>query len=311
MRRHLATAALALVLLIAGTDVAGAALAPDPPPPPASNASDRQRVQTKPDINIQKTADGADGMTSQEENRARPASTGSSGPARPVECVFISGDGSGGMAFAWKPEVLGKEGAPAAGLRVRRICYYLDSPNDDYLVDYEMTWPGWDAWFAAPEAPEEIAIRNVVTFSQRLPLPEVRTFPALDRQVVNVKTWFRVDNYASDTYVPRDTPGITVTMMAEPVRSEWVVGGKVVETCAGAAGAGRVWEDTFHEGTDTTPCGHAFFRSTSKGEADEITVRVTYAMSWSASDGRSGALGEVRRERDYPMHVREIQAVGR
>ena len=202
----------------------------------------------------------------------------------------------------WATASLTRENAPPAGRTMSYWCIWSDSGQTYF--DQKIVFPGYDAWAGiTTPTPAQAAAAQLAKFEQRLPLPTVRAWPTLDRQVVGIETWFRIDTFGTADE-PIDALGVVGNMHAQPNRTEFRIGGELVDTCVGA---GRVWEDGLNSDLDKTDCGHSFHRSYPPGT--ELTVSVIYDMSWAASTGDGGPLGEVTRTAVFPMHVRSYEAI--
>ena len=256
-----------------------------------------------PKVDAERTPDGQKGEVTTPGRERRPAA-GPAKPTRPARCSYTKSANTPEAAvndiWVWNFATGTRESAPAEGTPVQRYCEWLDTK--EMYSSNEIAFPGYDALLGTV-TPVEVAEAQLATFEQRLPLPGVRAWPALDRQVVGIETWFRVD-----TYTVADQPfaelGVTGNLHAEPHRIDLSVDGQIVDTCTTA---GRVWEDHLNSDIDNTDCGHAFHRSHPAGTP--LTISVTYAISWTASTGDGGPLGDITRTTVQPMHVRSYEAL--
>lgn len=147
---------------------------------------------------------------------------------------------------------------------------------------------------------------------ERLPLqaPAVATSPdAGQEQLVGVSTWLWVaGGWAPQTAVA-SVPGVSVTVLAEPVRVSWVMGDGGTVVCDGP---GRPFDRRLPEVAQSTDCSYAYARSSAgqPGERFTVTATVTWRVSWSATGVAGGGdLGEVTRSASVPLRVAEGQAV--
>ena len=58
------------------------------------------------------------------------------------------------------------------------------------------------------------------------------------------------------------------------------------------------------------PCGHTYLQRTPDDQPHQMTYTITYALTWSTSDGRSGSLGTFDRSVTFDYDIDEIQTVG-
>jgi hypothetical protein len=138
-----------------------------------------------------------------------------------------------------------------------------------------------------------------------LELPEPRANPPVTaEQLVGVKTWLWLDRAdwqpASATAT---VPGISATVTATPVATEWAMGDGETEHCDGPG-------TPYTDGARTTDCGHVYsIASTNEsGGLYDAMVTVVWRVRWTASDGTGGDLGTLRRTTPFQLQVGERQA---
>ncbi len=189
---------------------------------------------------------------------------------------------------------------PEAGQIYVFIC--LDSATGEAthtsFVLYDPANPFGDLY--AGERAAEVAV-------ERLPLPDPDLWlspPASAFQLVGVPTWFWVGEGWVGQSATASVAGIAATVAAVPV--SLVVdpgdGGGLVE----CEGAGVVWVEGRSSG-----CTHTFTRS-SRHEVSgryPVVATVSWAVSWTATDGTSGDLGTLTRSTTLDVLVQEAQAV--
>jgi hypothetical protein len=141
-----------------------------------------------------------------------------------------------------------------------------------------------------------------------LPLPGVATSPRRDLdQLVNLPTWLWVDNWAP-VVGTASSPALTVTVTARPRVVSWQMGdGSAALVC----GAGTPWNATLREEQQRSDCTHTYRRSSANepGQRFTATATMTWDVSWSASNGESGALGSAVRSESFQLRVAEGQAI--
>jgi len=145
--------------------------------------------------------------------------------------------------------------------------------------------------------------------------PVVRTSPpAAGRQIVNVKTWFWVDNW-DELDAGGQADGYTIRLHARPA--------ELVIDPGDGTGEIRCTRETAiawaKDGPGDTRCGHAYFKKSADqpDKAFHATARMTYQdVTWSV-DGPTGPaagapLPEITSgDTDLRLVVHEVQAVGR
>lgn len=188
---------------------------------------------------------------------------------------------------------------PEAGQIYAFIC--LDASGEathTSFVLYDPANPFGDLY--AGERAAEVAV-------ERLPLPDPDLWlspPVSAFQLVGVPTWFWVGEGWVGQSATASVAGIAATVAAVPV--SLVVdpgdGGGLVE----CEGAGVVWVEGRSSG-----CTHTFTRS-SRHEVSgryPVVATVSWAVSWTATDGTSGDLGSLTRSTTLDVLVQEAQAV--
>jgi len=147
---------------------------------------------------------------------------------------------------------------------------------------------------------------------KRLPLeaPGLATSPDVGQvQLVGAPTWLWVAGGWAPRTAVASVPGVSVTVLAEPVRVSWDMGdgGRLV-----CDGPGRPFDRRLPEAAQSTDCSYAYPRS-SAGQPEGqfvVTGTVTWRVSWSAAGAAGGGdLGEVTRSAAVPLRVAEGQAL--
>jgi hypothetical protein len=144
-----------------------------------------------------------------------------------------------------------------------------------------------------------------------LPLPTPHTNPS-GEQLVNVPTWLWVDgqNWHELSSVAA-VPGVSVTVVAAPVRSVWSMGDGSQVTCTGA---GTPFDPSRSDPAATSSCTYTYRRS-SDGEPNrefQGSVTVQWSATWAVSGAPGGgALGSLSRTTAFSTTVSEVQALNR
>ncbi|MDP9440645.1 MAG: hypothetical protein M3P34_00360 [Actinomycetota bacterium] len=141
-----------------------------------------------------------------------------------------------------------------------------------------------------------------------LPLPEPITSPDDWSTIVNFSTWLAVADWSPAT-AEAAVSGLATTVVATPLRAVWDMGDGTQVVCAGP---GRRYDFSVPDDEQRTDCFHTY-RTSSAGagpdDAYEASVTVVYQVTWSATDGSGGDLGELPVTRRFPMEVGEVQAL--
>jgi hypothetical protein len=136
--------------------------------------------------------------------------------------------------------------------------------------------------------------------------PIVQTNPPTN-QLVGLPSWFWIDTPWTPVEVSAGVSAVTATVTARPRVVDWDFGDGARMSCAGP---GTPYDP------DRTPdssgaCTHVFEHPSfdEPGGVRAVTATVTYSVSWSATDGGAGDLGEVTRASTVLVRVLEVQAV--
>lgn len=140
-----------------------------------------------------------------------------------------------------------------------------------------------------------------------LPLPGVRTSPpAGNDQLVNLPTWLWVEDWTPRRASAAEGP-LTVTVVATPRSVTWRMGDGSSVVC----GRGRPWDPALREEQQATDCSHTYTRSSATQPDLKYQARatMTWDVTWTATNGESGSLGQANRSVDFTMRVAESQAI--
>jgi hypothetical protein len=147
--------------------------------------------------------------------------------------------------------------------------------------------------------------------TKKLPKPVLVLSPDLAvGGYVNFETWLSLADPGPVT-ASSAIPNLSATAAARVVRIEWSPGDGSLVTCEpfGALPPSPAY-------TGPAPCGHTFTQPSVKkaaGTSDDRfhgSVTLVWAASWTATNGASGDLGEVRSTTPFVYRVREIQTIG-
>ncbi|MEP7046005.1 MAG: hypothetical protein ABI949_04965 [Ilumatobacteraceae bacterium] len=164
--------------------------------------------------------------------------------------------------------------------------------------------------YIGPHTPTDIARVAYDMVASLVPRPEVAFSPPVDKMIVNFETWLGVTPSDPITATAA-VPGLSATVTAQATAIEWTTGSRV----AGDASTidCRPWGSTLaaSDGCVWTPAYPSVQKVT--GTTDERyhgSVTVVWQVSWQASNGASGTLGELRTTTPVEMRVQEIQTIG-
>ena len=134
--------------------------------------------------------------------------------------------------------------------------------------------------------------------------------PPIDKLIVNFETWLGLTPSAPIT-ATASIPNLTATVTARATSIEWTTGSQIAGdttliTC-------KPWGSTesAQDGCSWTPRYPSVEKAT--GTTDHRyhgTITIVWTVSWRASNGSNGALGELRTTTPIEMTVQEIQTIG-
>lgn len=207
--------------------------------------------------------------------------------------------------------------SPAARLRprVRRVST-APKPVPRFPVCMVPLGEGGDGPCAPPDPPPAVDKPVLATPTQlarsagqrtELPLPGIRTSPPTDAdQLVNLPTWMWLANWEPQTATATEG-GLTVTVTATPRRVVWRMGAGDPVVC----GAGRAWNPDLREEQQSSDCTFTY-RASSANQPDlmyRASATMVFDVTWSATNGESGSLGQASTTTDFRMRVAEGQAL--
>lgn len=140
-----------------------------------------------------------------------------------------------------------------------------------------------------------------------IPLPGVRTSPPAGAdQLVNLPTWLWVEDWTPRRASATEGP-LTVTVVATPRSVTWRMGDGSSVVC----GRGTPWDPALREEQQSTDCSHTYKRSSATQPDLKYQARatMTWDVTWTATNGESGSLGQANRSVDFTMRVAEGQAI--
>ena len=133
-------------------------------------------------------------------------------------------------------------------------------------------------------------------------LPDVATSPPRSGvQLVGVPVWFWVNNYRPVS-VTAAIPGLSATLIATPTKTVITPGDDTSVTCSGP---GVEYDPMVSYKDQKSTCSHVYDQHGPYTAA----VTVTWALTWTASDGQAGTLPVVDRIARFPLRIQEAEAV--
>ncbi|HET7489162.1 MAG TPA: hypothetical protein VFJ85_14620 [Acidimicrobiales bacterium] len=153
----------------------------------------------------------------------------------------------------------------------------------------------------APQLASEVAQRT------QLPLPEIHTSPPDGaEQLVNLPTWMWVTNWRPSS-ASATAGSLTVTVTAKPRRVVWRMGAGQPVACL----AGKAWNPALREEDQSSDCTFTYLESSAHQPRLRYPASATmvFDISWSATNGESGSLGQASTTTNFSMRVAEGQAL--
>ena len=164
--------------------------------------------------------------------------------------------------------------------------------------------------YVGPSSPADIARVAYQQVSALVPRPEVTFSPPIDKMIVNLETWLGITPQSSVTATAA-IPGLSATVTAQATGIEWATGSRVsgdtdLITCqpwgsTEVAKGGCAWTPRYPSVAKVTDTADLRYHG---------TVTIVWQVSWQASNGASGALGELRTTTPVEMVVQEVQTIG-
>jgi hypothetical protein len=164
--------------------------------------------------------------------------------------------------------------------------------------------------YVGPHTPVDIAqvaYQKVVTL---VPDPQVSFSPPIDKMIVNFETWLGITPSPPITATAA-IPGLSATVTAQATGIEWVTGSQVAGDTTTIVCEPWGSTESAQDGCSWTPKYPSVEKVT--GTTDQRyhgTVTIVWQVSWVASNGAGGSLGELRTTTPIEMVVQEIQTIG-
>ena len=166
----------------------------------------------------------------------------------------------------------------------------------------------WDPATPPTLAPGAEVLAQMAANGMVLPVPGVRTWPPSGGTgLVNLPVWLHVDNWQTIS-ASASAGGITATVEAVPVRSEW----DMDEGTVNCTSAGVAYNPALRPDPSSSSCSFTYTRSS--GTRPDLTFHnsavVVWRMRWYATNGQGGDLGELTSPAaEFTFQVEESQAL--
>jgi hypothetical protein len=173
---------------------------------------------------------------------------------------------------------------------------------------------------SAPVSPGQLAVQA----ANYLPLPAPRihhnpgSAEGRPQTVVGVPTWFWVDRSTYSTlHQTTSAGGVTATVTAEPVSTEWTTGSAHAPGMV-CRGPGVPYDESRQPTAQSTYCSTIYGHSSATEPQNGLspndrffngTVTTVWRVSWVGTGGVQGTLPDLRRTSRFRLAVAEIQAV--
>jgi hypothetical protein len=226
-------------------------------------------------------------------------------PARRRQCELHAAPAGPGGTQGENQHLPTFEGGLVEGEWYYQSCHYLDSGELASSRYWQYTpgqpaTPGPDLAELARQAYDEIPLAFPVPY----------TSPAIDiRQLTGLPTWLWVDPASWQAQRASATlAGFTVEVTATPDRIVWDLGDRTAPvTCSGPGTA----FDPARGDDQRTDCSHVYqFVSTNEpGGVYRAAATMVWSVTWAASTGATGSLGEASRTTRFDMRVEDLEAV--
>ncbi len=194
---------------------------------------------------------------------------------------------------------------------------YFEGSDEDFLKLSEEFRAGGSVRFIpgggqppAPPVPGQV-VAQAVRRALRVPAPAISTNPAIgpsSATVVGVPTWVWATPATVRTATVTATAGATTATVTITATGLAISAPDATTSCTGW---GQPWDPaTSQEGG--TDCAITFNRSSAHlGGTTPLSVSTTYHITWSATDGASGALEDLTTTTTTPITVAEIQTTNK
>ena len=164
--------------------------------------------------------------------------------------------------------------------------------------------------YVGPHTPVDVARVAYQKVASLVPDPEVAFSPPVDKMIVNFETWLGITPSPPIT-ATATIPGLSATVTAEPTDIEWTTGSHVAGDTTTISCQPWGSTESAQDGCSWTPAYPSVEKVT--GTTDQHyhgTVTIVWQVTWEATNGAQGSLGELRTTTPIEMVVQEIQTIG-
>lgn len=181
----------------------------------------------------------------------------------------------------------------------------------------QATWTVWDP--AIPPAsqvpaPPAVELGQQALRQLQIPVPAVAFWPADIPALVRFPVLLHVENWGVLS-ATATAGGLSATVTATPVRSEFMMTDRGSlgddSTTVTCRTAGTVYNPNYAMDDQGSDCSYTFRHSTG-GEPDlkfHESATLVWQVSWSATNGQGGDLGEMARTSAFVVDVEEAHSV--
>ncbi len=227
---------------------------------------------------------------------------GSSGSAA-IECLFFGVSANAGAPLPSMGDRITDTSTVEEGTYVWLVCRDANTGE----ITYQNIFP-WDPANPPVLTPSAAVLAQMAANGMVLPIPDIDTWPPSGaRGLVNLPVWLHVDNWATLS-ASVSAGGLTATVEAVPVRATWDMDEGSV-TCTDA---GSIYDAASRPDPWSSSCSYTY-RHSSGIRADltfHNTATVVWHLSWSATNGQGGDLGELSGSpTGFGLQIDESQAL--
>jgi len=223
-----------------------------------------------------------------------------------------SGPATFGRACTWSPANVSNMGGPALPTDVAGgtdiFAQVTNAAGDTGWLRHCLgDLAALFVWVAPAVDPIDLVPGASTRARAQLPLPSPDMNPAAEvGSVVNLGVWFAIDDPGTTT--ARATLASAWAQVQGTFQSVTIDPGDGADpvTCDGL---GTPYPQGSND-PDQGPCGHTYLERTPDERPNQMTYTITYNLTWSTSDGRSGNLGTYDRSATFDYDIDEIQTVG-
>lgn len=228
---------------------------------------------------------------------------GGGGPASNIECKFFEVTASAGAVLPG----LGSHVTDTSGIEPGTYLWLICRDVTTGSITFENIF-AWDPANPPVLTPSAEVLAQMAANGMVLPVPGVQTWPPSGgKGLVNLPVWLHVDNWETIS-TSASAGGLTATVEAVPVRSEWDMDDGTV-TCTSA---GSTYDALSRPDPTSSSCSFTYRRSS--GARSDLAFHnsavVVWHLRWFATNGQGGDLGELTSPvAGFTLQIEESQAL--